>query len=573
MGPTKRYSAWISFNTPNAWTVHQTITDLFGKEIEFSLYQTGRRLDKQPAILTVKDFRMKLGSSSLAAESRDREFEELIERLDSGEVSLFQYRFSLEVKADSLEVLERDITELQRIIETDGYLVKREDLNQEALFWSSFPGTHSLNPRVHYPTTENIALVSTFPARVKGLNRCSFGPAPWTQFKTDEGDAYTFVPHVDESPEALGNMLIIGGAGKGKTTLISFLIMCCFKYLYFRAICFDRHNGMEVFTRMADGIYFLGDDIDTMGMNPLQMADSMSNRAFLSDFMALLAGVGEDHAQRRDIDETVRMNFEIPKEDRHLAQFVNGVGHSGLELRDAFDPWLPGGRYEAYFSSEEDSLSFEHHQIVSFDMTEMLDREMVLGPFLYYLFHKISTESAGNPFVMFVDEAPAFFQQPMFQPKAKQILDEFRKRNGVGIFAGQNASDFTSQWFAESFKKQIATTIFFPDHKANKEEYMTHFGLNEREFDWIKTFTPKKGERRVLVKRQEAEESVILNVDISILGENMAMFNSSQRAATLIRDLFAKNPEGFKEEYLAQENGHLFSPVPSVNERSERARH
>ncbi|WP_285905026.1 hypothetical protein [Pseudodesulfovibrio pelocollis] len=568
LGATKRYSAWLSFTSPNAWTQADTITDLFSLEIEFSLYQTCRRLDRQAALLKIKDFQLSLGSSSVSTTKREDEFETLTEEIEDT-TNMFEYRFSIEVFGDDLKELEQSITTIQRRIEHDGYLVKREDLNQEPLFWSKFPGSHTLNPRVHYPTTENIAVLCSFPARVKGLSSCSFGNMPWTQFKTEEGDAYTFIPHVDESDEALGNMMIIGGAGKGKTTLISFLINCCFKYENFRAICFDRLNGMEVFTRMVDGVYFLGEDVDRMGMNPLQLSNSAKNKSFLAKWMSLILGVDEekDKQQFREIDDTIKGMFDekFPKEDRTLEQFSYGIGHSGLELRDALDPWLEGGSNGAYFSSKEDSLSFTEHSLVAFDMTDMLERESLLGPFLYYLFHKVTIEAEGDPFVMFVDEAPAFFRQEMFQPKAKVILDEFRKKNGVGIFAGQNASDFTGQWFAESFKKQIATSIFFPDPKANRSDYVDQFGLNEREFRWIKEFKPAKGEHYVLVKRQSGE-SVVLNVSLACLGDYLHIFNSSARAAKVIRGMYEKNPDGFKEEYLEYQRKRSWREVPEVEE-------
>lgn len=570
LGPVKRYSAWLSFTAPSAWTVSDTIANLFSLELEFGLFQTCRRLDKQAALVKIKDFKMSLGSSSLAAEGRETEFEELTDEIDRGANSLFEYRFSLEVMADCPKELDEAVTKIQRKIEYDGYLVNREGLNQEALFWSKFPGTHTLNPRVHYPITENIALLSSFPARVRGLSSCSFGNMPWTQFKTEEGDAYTFVPHVDEGDEALGNIMIIGGSSQGKTTLISFLINCCFKFENFRAICFDRLNGMEVFTRMVDGVYFLGEEMDKMGMNPLQLSNDERNKSFLGEWLSLLVGVDDKSPERREIEEAVKMNYEIPKEDRHLAQFVNAVGHSGLDLRDSFDSWLPGNANGAFFSSKEDSLSFKEHKLVSFDMTDILEREAVLGPFLYYLFHKITSEAAGDPFVMFVDEAPAFFRSKIFQPKAKVILDEFRKKNGVGIFAGQNASDFTGQWFAESFKKQIACSIFFPDPKANRSDYIGEFGMNEKEFKWIKEFKAKKNEHFVLVKRQNGD-SVILNVSLACLGDYLHIFNSSARAATTIREMYKRNPQGFKEEYLNSQKERAWRHVPETSESENRA--
>lgn len=549
----KMYSSWLSIQAPAEWSTAECLNDLFRIEGQFSVYQSINRIDKQLSLAKLEDYKNNAAKFRFSPEGVMDELYELQQRIEGGDISLHSHRLAIEVYGEDLEELKEHLRLIKRRVERDGYIIKEESLNQELCFWSKFPGSHTLNPRVQYPSSDNLSHFVAFPARVKGLNRCSFGNQPFCRFKTLDGDEYSFVPHETSAPQALGNILIVGGAGKGKTTLINWLVMNCLKYPGFRGISFDRLFGMEVFTKLFGGTYYTGDDLDKVGLNPLQLDNTSSNRAFLSNWLHLLVGAGQMGGEARKVlSEAISQTYDIDRQFRTLCHFSKAVGIAGQELRDSFDPWIKGGEFGGFFSSEEDSLSFDN-PLVTFDMTTLLDLEDVLAPFLYYVFHKITTEASGDPFMLFVDEAPRFFKAEKFLPYGQMILDELRKKNGVGVFAGQNASAFLNTPFAESFQKNVATYIFFPDAKADPGAYMGELGLNDREFGFVKNFQPSGRNRAVLVKRSSGE-SVILNVDLSPLGPYLKAFDSSSSAVKRIRNLQQTNPEGFRREFIFGES-------------------
>ncbi|MBU1248610.1 MAG: hypothetical protein KKB70_07930 [Proteobacteria bacterium] len=547
-GTKTRFSAWLSIKTPAMFTISETFNSLFRMELEFSIYQSASVMDRAIADAKIKDFETN-ASKGRSLDSLSAELDGLKTRLEQGDTSLFQQRLAIEVFADDLETLENRVQAIKRRMELDSYIIHREDLNQEAMFWGKFPGAQKINPRHQFPTSENMAQMVTLPARIKGAKRCSFGDAPIAPFQTLEGDVYNLILHENEDRHVLGNTLVIGSSGLGKTTLVQFLMMNCMKYPGFRALAFDRGNGMEVMTKMLRGTHFGADKIGDIGLNPLHLADSESNRTFLMNWMTLLSGTDPNDAKlQKKLNEAIQMTFELPMIDRHLSQFYNGIGREGDDLAYAFEPWIKGGQYGEYFTAYEDTLNFRDHKLATFEMGTLLDTKKVLAPLLSYMWHKIRIESAGDPYVMFVDEAPKFFENEVFAPRGKQILDEIRKSNGIGIFAGQNASDFLGKWYSESFQKQIATTIFFPDPQANWSDYK-EFGVNPREFEFIKHFQPTKGNRAVLVKRNFGE-SVFLRVDLSWLGKHVTMFESSAFARTNLNRLMEEYPEDFENRYL-----------------------
>jgi type IV secretory pathway VirB4 component len=71
-------------------------------------------------------------------------------------------------------------------------------------------------------------------------------------------------------------------------------------------------------------------------------------------------------------------------------------------------------------------------------------------------------------------------------------------------------------------------------------------GLNPAEFDWIKT---TGGSREALIKKNNAE-TVILNVNLSVLGNHLKVFNSSSKDVAAIKKLQKVHPHEWLEKYL-----------------------
>jgi hypothetical protein len=110
----------------------------------------------------------------------------------------------------------------------------------------------------------------TFSSDNAGLDKNSWGNEPVCKFYTDENSIYNFSFHETADKEALGNTIIIGGTGSGKTTFASFLLAQSMKYKKFKCMAFDRGLGLNIFANVIDANYT---DFSNgiQNINPLQI--------------------------------------------------------------------------------------------------------------------------------------------------------------------------------------------------------------------------------------------------------------------------------------------------------------
>jgi len=145
-----------------------------------------------------------------------------------------------------------------------------------------------------------------------------------------------------------------------------------------------------------------------------------------------------------------------------------------------------------------------------------------------------------------VDELNKYLSSEHFAPKLKETAAEIRKTNGILIMAVQSAKTIFENKTYQEMKDNISTYILYPNSKADAQYYVDEIGLNTAEFDWIKT---TGGHREVMVKKNNAE-TVILNVDLSILGNHLRVFNSSSEEVAVVKRLQRHYPKNWLEKYL-----------------------
>ncbi|MBL4898009.1 MAG: hypothetical protein JKX76_00035 [Colwellia sp.] len=542
-GTEKIYSAWLIIKLPAIATEAGLMDALFRVSNEISLYQTFSKIPKNKALAQVEDRLSNIVSFLSNSDILLIELNELLQRIQADEISLMRHRFAVEVFAETPKELEISVNDVRHAIEAYGFTVARERRNQEALFWSRFPELHNYNSRVRPITSENAAHFATFTTVGEGMDSCSWGDMPVTTFKTTTDSEYAFTFHESTGRYALGNTLAIGGAGTGKTTLISFLISQCFKFTGFRALCLDRLHGMEVFTKLHSGSY--QDFIDGVEVNPLHLEDTPDNRAFLQVWLQMITGKDDDENQEM-INNAIKQNYTLDKKDRCLEELAFAFGQkSKASARLSLERWLPGNAFGSFFNGSTDAIDFKN-PLVTFDMTSLLDLPDVVGPMAYFIFHKLF-QVARKPggYAVFVDELPKYLNSETFAPYIDVILQEIRKTDGVGIFAAQSADKVLKSQYADTFLNNIATYLLFPEPKASKEDYIDRFGLTDQEYTWIKTGQP----RHVMVKKKNGE-SVIININLASLGKYLNVFDSGSDSVQKINEMEASGGN-WKEDFLS----------------------
>jgi type IV secretion/conjugal transfer VirB4 family ATPase len=543
---TPIYSAWLSIKFFSDDPTTQSLVDkLFSVKKNFTLYQSFSVLDKAESMKTIQARFDNAASFMKGADIIEMELEEIQNRIQANEITLCEYTWSIQVFSKSIEGLDKAANKIADIPESYGIRVVREGINQEALFWAIFPTLNKLNSRKRVITSENIADLIAFASVGEGLNTCSWGDMPVTRFMTSTESEYSFTFHPTPERMALGHTLVIGGTGQGKTTLISFLIAMSTKYPNFKALLFDRAFGMFVMSKMLDGNYtdFTSGQSE---INPFLLPDTPINRTFLNHWLTMLIGNSDDETMR-DCQRVIDLAYSLPANERSIDNLADafGLAEKG-SARSAISKWLTGGSFGHFFTGKKDGLSFES-QLVGFDMTTLLDIPEVLGPITDYIIHRlksVATSADGGPFAVFLDEFPKYLDNKIFAPKVQELAFEIRKLNGVLILAAQDAKQLTRHELGSKIIDSMANYIIYPNPTADRSVYVDELGLSQGEFDWVKG----SHTRQVLFHRRGGE-SIILDIDLSYLGDHLNVFDSSSDKVNLLRNLI-KSTGDFKNEYI-----------------------
>jgi type IV secretion/conjugal transfer VirB4 family ATPase len=548
----KKYSAWLIIKAPAETTKELLLNSVFKVRARFSVYQTFSGISQEKGIKLVHDKFKNALAFIRDSQIIEEETEILKQRLQAGEISLIEHTLAVEIFGDSQTELEEKVRAVRDAVEVHQYLTAREKKNIEVLFWAKFPALQYLNPRKREITTDNTPHFINLSNPGEGLRRCSWGNAPVTVFKTLSGSQYRFTFHQTDSDKALGNTLVIGGSESGKTTLLSFLLTQSFKFPGFRALCFDRLNGLQVWTEFLDGKYIESETLANTGLNPLQMSDTEKNRAFLQSWLEMLLNIRSD-TEKETVNNIIRRLYKMPKNMRRLDNLMHefGKGQAG-SLKERFKMWCPGGSLGGYFSAEKDALSFDS-PLVTLDNTATLDNKSVIAPLTYYIFHRLFDSLENSGYAVFVDELNRYIESENFAEKVIMLLREIRKTDGVFIGAVQNIEPLLESGIASTLLNNIATFIIFPEPRAIKHYYMEvadpdgkmkpNLGLNETEFSWLQ----EPHIHKILLKKRNGE-STMLNVDLSSLGGDLNIFNSNRDAVRLLKDL--KGRDDWQEEFL-----------------------
>lgn len=544
LGQTKRFSAWLAIKTYPGTTSGALIDDLFRTRAEFNLFQSVSVLEKDSSEALVQDLQNNVASFIKAGNELMLELNEVRERIAADEIACCRHGWALEVTAPTPGQLEQSVQNITRAVEAHGVRIKRETLNQEPLFWSTWPGLEHHNVRSRVVTTENMSDFATFATIGEGFDSCSWGPMPVTRFRTEAGSEYGFTFHQSPAPQELGHTLVIGGSNAGKTTLMSFLIAMSMKFPGFRGMCLDRLHGMEVMTRMLGGEYT--DFSEHSGFNPFQLDDDPENRKFLANVLEML-GQPTDQEERKKIHFAIEQAYRLPKPDRCLDNLINVFGlDEPNTIRARMEEWTTNKPLGGFFSARKDSLSFDK-RLVGFDMTLLLNMPRVLGPVANYLFHRLDlvVRKDPGPFVVFVDEVLNYLNEPATAPHVLRSIREIRKQEGVAILAAQEAEAVIEHPMGPDLLKSIATLVLYPAPTAEREHYVKGFGLTDAEFDWIQ----KPHQRKAMIKRPNTGESAILDVDLKPIGRGLKVFDSSTKAVRKLNDLRRSTPD-WREAFL-----------------------
>jgi type IV secretion system protein VirB4 len=426
-----------------------------------------------------------------------------------------RYHFTLMALGNTPRDMEACVTDMVKVVQNQGIVSVREDMNMEAAFWAQMPANFEFIARAPVISSANYVGFASFHNYAVGKRDGNhWGPAISLLLSRSK-TPYYFNFHVNQ----VGNFTVVGPTGSGKTVALSFLMSQAMRIRPEPACAFfDKDRGAEVFIRALGGQYEVLEPGEPTGFNPLQVDDTPADREFVLQLLRLLLrprNTPELSVEQEKIIETaVEQIFLVPKAQRRfheVRQLLTGSERQGHDdLRSRFDIWLNQRGW--LFNNESDRFDASKG-IIGFDLTKVLDDDDVRSAALGYIFHRIEGMLDGvRPFMMFIDEGWKILNDERFSWFLNDKLKTIRKLKGLVGFGTQSAADIVRSKMARTIIEQSVTNMFFPNPKADEESYQSQgFALTDAEMEFVRTTPPEM--RQFLIRHNN--DSVIATLDLS----------------------------------------------------------
>lgn len=542
-------------------------------DFEYVLTHSFSPMGRQDALKVLDRTKGMMISSGDKAVSQIVELDHAMDQLASGNFVLGEYHCTLALYAESQEALAQNVATARAELSNAGFVSAKEDLAVAASFYAQLPTNWRYRTRIANVSSLNFLGLSplhNFAVGKKDNN-------PWgdcvTTLQTPNGQPYYFNFHATHPAEnslgekAIGNTMVIGKSGTGKTALINFLLSQVQKLKPTPTIFFfDKDRGAEIFVRACGGNYLALENGKPTGFNPFHCDRTEANVQFLADLIKVLAGKHAYTArEEEDIFRAVENMLDTPVHLRSMTNFQKSLPNMGDDgLFSRLRKWTAGNSLGWVFDNPVDTIDLEKAPIIGFDYTDVIDNPEVRVPVINYLLHRLESLIDGRPLIYVMDEFWKILDGGGgLKDFAKNKQKTIRKQNGLGIFATQSPEDALRSDIAAALVEQTATMILLPNPNANRDDYVDGLKLTEAEYQVVKSLDERS--RCFLVKQGHA--STVCQLNLRGLDDFLSVISAStdnidimhrvleQRGAALGLAIEALRPEQWLKEFYAQRKG------------------
>ncbi|KNY13721.1 transporter [Shinella sp. SUS2] len=521
-----RFAGMLSIKEYPARTRTGMLDGVLTSPFELILSQSFCFASKADARVIMGRKQNQLVSSGDKAASQIGELDDAMDDLESNRFVLGEHHLTLAVFAASVKELTDNLAKARASLTNGGAVVAREDLGLESAWWAQLPGNFRYRARSGAITSRNFAALSPFhsyPIGQKDGNE--WGPAV-ALLKTASGSPYYFNLHHGD----LGNTLMCGPSGAGKTVIVNFMLSQLEKHDP-HVVFFDKDRGADLYVRAAGGTYLPLKNGTPTGCAPLKALDlTPENKVFLTRWVGKLVGSGTRElsvTELRDIAGAVDGLADLPTEQRTigaLRTFLNNTDLEGIAAR--LRRWERGGPLGWVFDNVIENIGFGdlggNGKFIGYDMTDFLDNEEIRTPLMAYLFHRVEQLIDGRRIIIVIDEFWKALQDEGFRDLAQNKLKTIRKQNGLMLFATQSLRDALISPIAHTIIEQCPTQIFLPNSRGNRADYVEGFKLTEREYELIARELSVESRRFVL---KQGHNSVVAELNLNGFDDELAILS------------------------------------------------
>ena len=352
---------------------------------------------------------------------------------------------------------------------------------------------------------------------------------------------------------------MIAPSSSGKTVLMQHIIAGALRHPELRVFVFDRYNGTRIFTESCGGEYIDIESEKGVTLNPLIEKESLSSKVRLRRLLKMMSGNCDVSAS--ELNDVVDLILGLDPDLRIFSKIYKSLLRSNSEFSTNLKEWATGA-YAHWFNGEKngkafDALDLSGSRLVGFEMTQILggdsgeDAKSSSGSLIYYIMERILSvvREKACPSWIFIDEAKPMLETPFFKKYVSVLLLEMRKMGGVVTLCFQNVKHLNESGIGSVILEQCATLFLFPNEKANRKDY-EDFKLTDSEWEYVQGNNPtaKKYKRTVLMKKKN--ESVILNIDLSVLGKYFKLYKSDNNLVKYVNELKKQEGDQWVDTYL-----------------------
>lgn len=534
----KKFAAVLSIKTYSPITYQGILDGLSTLRCEYVITQSFRFYDRQNAKKRLLDQQNEMLQSKEESITQTEQIDDAFDDTASGEVGYGKHHFTLACYADTQEELNHQVGIIvSRFADVDITSV-REDIACELGFLAQLPGNFSYICRSSDISTKNMAALASFHNYPIGkLTGNHWGDAV-TVFETLSGSPYYFNFHYKD----VGNFLVFGAMGSGKSVLVGFLILQSMKFGGKRII-FDKDRGLEILVRAMRGRYERIKPGIPTGFNPCHLKDTPENRKFLSMlFRKMLTINGEvlNESETDIIERAIDGLYRLYKPSRQLCHIASFFGvHKKGSLRARFDQWHSEGPHAWLFDNAEDALNLEP-DVLGFDIGSILTDKECKTPALMYLTYRAEQALEGQRGLIFFDEGWLALMDEYFKDFINNLSRTPRKKNNIFGLATQVANDTVNFSLSKAINESAFCQFIFPNPSADKKVYIDDLGLSEYEYGLIKTLPDDQHYFLLNHGRGTNKEAVVLRLNLTGLEDLITIISAREETLAIFDQILAE---------------------------------
>jgi type IV secretion system protein VirB4 len=375
------------------------------------------------------------------------------------------------VWGETPEVLEHREREVLKVLQQQGLLCMREDVNACQAWQGTLPGDNYHG--VRQVPESSLALAFLLPhAAIWGGHRrdAHLGDHPLFVVSSD-GTLFRYVMHQGE----VGHFVIVGPTRRGKSAMLGFMAMQFLRYAGAQVFLFDKDYQLYTATMLAGGSHYDLGMSTAKGFHVLgRIGERREELIWAQTWLEgvfLAQGLPATAEEIPEITRALERVARQPARLRTLTTFAQCF--QVRRLKPALVPFLRNEVY-GFFDASADSFALDWW--TTFEMGALLAQPAALPHAMSYIFHRMEDRFDGRPTFVGMDEASSTaLAHPILSPKVKEYLKQKAKRNvSVGL-CWQEMVDASDSPLWQAIQASCDTEIYVPNDAAMNADVWPHY--------------------------------------------------------------------------------------------------